>query len=411
MVSPGQAADDVGIACRNSPDVFRTRPMGRSLLWWCGLVGSACTSEPHADQQPAPAPLEATRSISTAQTASLTAKQRRTVGSGELIGGTHPKDFSRDPALEPLPFKVKLGAFEIDAFPYPNDPMRTPQLVSDVALAEQLCAKADGRLCTELEWERACRGPDNQVFPGVNDTDKQVCADPLKCRSGFDVFALGSQLEWTASKFAQESASQGQRVIRGAAAKDTNPENRRCSRRSAAGDASFEAAFRCCYGAPNAARVTEPPEYPVFERPELDADAMRRLLDTHPRTKALAKDLLRFSDPEASNTVLSRGPGDRKGFSFTTGPLLWSPSIGLRFLLVAGKSGDSTSFVLAYHALANGQYTLASSFLLDNEKGPVVFAYSPSIRPRVHFSTCWGCPGETGKILFRKPDRAVILQP
>jgi hypothetical protein len=29
----------------------------------------------------------------------------------------------------------------------------------------------------------------------------------------------------------------------------------------------------------------------------------------------------------------------------------------------------------------------------------------------LHFSTCWGCPGETGKILFRKPERPVILQP
>jgi hypothetical protein len=47
----------------------------------------------------------------------------------------------------------------------------------------------------------------------------------------------------------------------------------------------------------------------------------------------------------------------------------------------------------------------------------VAFAYDNYIRPRFHFSTCWGCPGasetssETGKLLFREPDEVVILQP
>ncbi len=184
----------------------------------------------------------------------------------------------------------------------------------------------------------------------------------------------------------------------------------RCGFRSAFTPAQANAAFRCCYGAPNAARVAEPSDYPVFETHNLSPSRVRELLESDPRTKALTKDLVFFADPEATNTVLSRGPGDRQGFAFSTGPLLWSPTFGARYLVLAGKSGKQLSFVLSYHVLGKDEYSLASSYIMDDEVGPVVFAYSPSIRPRLHFSTCWGCPGETGKVLFRG-DSVVVLQP
>ena len=72
---------------------------------------------------------------------------------------------------------------------------------------------------------------------------------------------------------------------------------------------------------------------------------------------------------------------------------------------------SSRAFVAAFHVLPNGKYRLASTFVLENEPGPVALAYSPDIKPRVHFSTCWGCPGETGKILYKEPDSVSITQP
>jgi hypothetical protein len=157
--------------------------------------------------------------------------------------------------------------------------------------------------------------------------------------------------------------------------------------------------------------VEEPVDYEVFERPNLSPARIRKLLEADPLTAPLSKDLVLFADPEATNTVISRGPGDRKGFDFSTGPLLWSPTLGARFLVLGGKSGKDRSFALAYYVLPDDEYVLASSYIMDNEVGPVTFAYSDSIRPRLHFSTCWGCPGETGKLLFRKPGRVTILQP
>jgi hypothetical protein len=66
---------------------------------------------------------------------------------------------------------------------------------------------------------------------------------------------------------------------------------------------------------------------------------------------------------------------------------------------------------VVFHVMGKDEYLLASSFVMENEVGPVALAYNGYIRPRLHFSTCWGCPGETGKILYRDPEGPVIVQP
>lgn len=330
--------------------------------------------------------------------------ERRTVAEGELRAGTHPAEFARNAALEPLPFRIKLGEFEVDALPYPNDPAQAPRLVTSVEEAGRLCGERRGRLCTELEWERACRGPEQRAYAAG-----QACSDVVNCESPFGVFSLGTQLEWTASRFGSGSPESTKPVLRGQKPGGA-VEQQHCGFRSAPIAADKAVAFRCCFGAPNAARVPEPTDFPVFETTTLTPNAVKQLLDSHPHTQPLAKDLTFFSDPEATNTVLSRGSAERQGFAFGTGPLLWSPTFGARYLVLAGKSGKQLSFVLTYHVLAKDEYVLSSSYVMEDESGPIVFAYSPSIRPRLHFSSCWGCPGETGKVLFRG-DQVVILQP
>jgi hypothetical protein len=115
--------------------------------------------------------------------------------------------------------------------------------------------------------------------------------------------------------------------------------------------------------------------------------------------------------------VLSRGSGNTQGFSFTVLPLLYRPVAGSEFLAVVARSGEKTSFLVVFCALGDNKYRLASSYVMQGEPGPVALAYSRDIRPRFHFSTCWGCPehtklsGETGKVLFRPPDSVVALQP
>jgi hypothetical protein len=79
--------------------------------------------------------------------------------------------------------------------------------------------------------------------------------------------------------------------------------------------------------------------------------------------------------------------------------------------VAAARSGDDTSFVVAFYVLGENEYGLAASFVLKNEPGPVILAYTGDIRPRLHFSACWGCLGETGKVIFRGPERVAIVAP
>jgi hypothetical protein len=302
----------------------------------------------------------------------------------------------------------------MDRMPFPNDP-NTPPLtgVSRIEAAAR-CAERGARLCTELEWERACKGPRNEPYSTGARFEARCAQSISSCASEFDVLGLGTTLrEWTASDVISPngSASRGA-VVRGAAASSAAVEHR-CAKREVIKETerAQDVGFRCCHGAPNAAKVDEPALRAVFSRPALEPSKLLPILERDARTKALAKDWIFFREPDAAETVVSRGSGDRQGLRFTVAPLLWSPVAGTQFLLVTGRSGKDTSAVLAYHVIREGDYRLAASFIMKTEPGPVAFAYHESIRPRLFFSTCWKCPGETGRLLYREPDTIAIVQP
>jgi hypothetical protein len=218
-----------------------------------------------------------------------------------------------------------------------------------------------------------------------------------------------SHLEWTRSVFGAGSAARGKHVLVGASA-GSPLEQRRCARRQPPeNDSTNEIAFRCCYGAPNARVVDEPSLGEAFKEEMLAPSDLKKLLAEDPHTSELAEGASLFKS-EAVETVFHRGPGESQGFTLTTSVLRWNPSAGATYLLVAGRSGEKTSFVVALREEGERK-VVAGSFIMKNEPGPVVLAYAPSIRPRVHFSTCFGCPGETGKVLFREPEELVFLQP
>lgn len=328
-----------------------------------------------------------------------------------LRAGSTPGDAGRVPELEAKNQEVELGPFSIDRLPYPNDPALPPLRGKSRDEARRLCAERSARLCTEVEWERACKGPKQDAYPSGLMWDTSCTAGPQACASGFDVLGLGTTGgEWVNGDITFEDKRLG--MVRGAST-GAPATDHRCAARHPT-DASLhpdDVGFRCCRGAPNAAVVTEPKQGPIFSKTKISAEELEQALAADPAGRALAHDIKFFREPEGAATVVSRGPGDKKGFDFTVAPLLWSPTAGAEILLVTARSGETTSFVAAFHVLPGGKYRLASSFTLLNEPGPVALAYSPDIKPRVHFTTCWGCPGETGKALFRKPETVVIVQP
>lgn len=396
-----------------APRPFRlARPNAGVALALLGAV-PACHDRASARQSPAStsAAAPSASQLGHRPKSEVKAGERSTIPAGTLRAGSTPGDPGRVPELEPKNQELELGPYSIDRLPYPNDPALPALLGKARDEARALCAERGGRLCTELEWERACKGPDQDGYPSGVIWDPNCSAGAKACASGFDVLGLGTTApEWVANDVILDDKRRA--LVRGAG-KDAAATEHRCAARHPveAGRTSPEIGFRCCYGAPNAAIVAEPPSRPIFAKTKLTAEQLERALAADPRGKPLAHDVKFFHEPEGANTVVSRGPGDKKGFDFTVAPLLWSPVPGAEILLVAARSGDSTSFVAAFHVLPDGKYRLASTFTLQGEPGPVALAYSPDIRPRVHFSTCWGCPGETGKALFRKPETVVIVQP
>ncbi len=340
------------------------------------------------------------------------AGERGEVPTGGFRAGSAPGDAGRHPELEPRLASIELGPYQIDRLPYPNDPAK-PALVNVTRdEAQRLCAEHGERLCTELEWERACKGPADDRYPTGDAWDERCGAEPSRCESGFTTLGMGAAAgEWTASDIAP-GTPKSLASVRGAAA-DAPAEEHRCAARHgfSASAKDPHVGFRCCAGPPNARMLPEPALGDAYAKVHLGPERLVELLKSDPLTRELAKDVKFFREPDSAETVVSRGPGDRKGFSFTVSPLHWNPVPGADLLVLTGRSGENTSFVVAYFILADNSYKLAASFVMKNEPGPVALAYSDDIRPRLHFSTCWGCPGETGKILFRKPERIAIVEP
>jgi hypothetical protein len=378
------------------------------------LTLTACKKSAPAPQRPKGASSAGAAASGQMRAPAETARagERAEVPTGGFHAGSMPGEPGRHPDLEPRLVPIELGAYQIDRLPYPNDPQRPALTGVTREEAMRLCAERGERLCTELEWERACKGSDDERYPTGDGWDSGCAKAPTHCESGFKTLGMGAAAgEWTASDIAPGTA-RSLAAVRGAGP-DAPAEDHRCAARHgfAATTKDANIGFRCCGGPPNARVVPEPALGEAYAKVHLGPERLTELLKADPITKDLAKDVRFFREPDSAETVVARGPGDRKGFSFTVSPLRWNPAPGADFLVVSGRSGENTSFVVAYFVVGDDDYRLAGSFVMKNEPGPVALAYSDDIRPRLHFSTCWGCPGETGKILFRKPERVAIVEP
>jgi hypothetical protein len=377
------------------------------LVWAAWLFCLAACSTPGSERPSEQRQLPAEPGLAPGSRQLGPRAPRVQVPEGSFSSGTEPGRFERDPELEPRLTRSALGRFEVETELYPGSG-QAPLLGVGRERASELCGERGGRLCTELEWERACKGPESHPFASGTQLDA-ACATYPGCGSGFGVWGLGSTREWTASDVPGRGETHA--ALRGAAAAAPS-EQRRCAHREAVLlNPAADVGFRCCYGAPNGARVVLPRLGTTFDKVELPLPALTSLLAADPVTAELARGVTYFEDPAASQAVLAKGKGDRQGFHLTTSPLAWNPAPGVELLVVTARSGDATSFVVVFDVLGDGSRRLSSSFIMQDERGPIALAYNGYIRPRVHFSTCWGCPGETGKILYRDPDRSVILQP
>ncbi len=186
---------------------------------------------------------------------------------GVLEAGTPLDRAPRVPDAELPGDRMEMSGFYIDEYPHPNEPGAIPTTGLSREAASELCAAAGKRLCTELEIERACKGPDNLAYPYGNEYKADVCGtgkrgDSLTpngfhagCVSGFGVHDThGSVWFWTSSEYAR--GTQGLGALKGG----NSPHGElvgRCA--NVKGDkptvAASSTGVRCCLGPPNLAHV------------------------------------------------------------------------------------------------------------------------------------------------------------
>lgn len=156
---------------------------------------------------------------------------------------------------EPLAEEAHVEGFLIDIFEYPNLAQAAPRYGVTYLEAEKLCAEQGKRLCTELEWEKACKGPGNFVYAFGDEWSPEPCGNGLDdisrsgtreaCVSGWRVFDMsGNFREWTATPY---RGNDQRRIVKGGLKGDPQ-KGARCA---ASNDASVafkdpSLSFRCC---------------------------------------------------------------------------------------------------------------------------------------------------------------------
>jgi len=181
-----------------------------------------------------------------------------------VSGGTFKRGAAQDDPDkgfdEPVLESVEVPSFCIDEYEHPNQPGVLPSVNVSWEEAQQSCVKGGKRLCTEEEWEKACKGPGNARFPYGNDFDPNLCNTDdaqardrplaeagrfLQCRSAYQVADLsGNVAEWTSSVFENTLAS---RTLKGGAFDQSRPAVRCSARLSAVPtERKLNVGYRCC---------------------------------------------------------------------------------------------------------------------------------------------------------------------
>ncbi len=383
----------------------------------CGQSGGgAASAAPSASARSAPSTavlLAAEDAPSAVATSSATAAADPTVAipAGRHVLGSTPGDRGRDPSVEPSVVEIEVAAFDIDRYLYPNETGRPPRTGVTRKEARALCEDRGRRLCEEVEWERACKGPAGDAFSGSAGWNAACSADPATCASGFGVLGMGAYREWTAGDVEAAGDVAAGAAVRGAA-RSAADVDRRCARRSSVDPArqDEDLGFRCCGGDPIRRAFPAPKAGAPFEPTELSADRLGEVLRGVPQLAKLAGTPKYFDETAATNDVTARADGGKPdGYKLTTTPLTWRPALGEELVVVTAQVGVD-SLIAAFHRLEDGRLRVASTLVLRKDPGPVVLAYDRSAPRRLEWATCWGCRGESGRITYRDDRRVVITQ-
>jgi formylglycine-generating enzyme len=265
-------------------------------------LSGGCSRDPKPVTKPAPAVVDAGAPAEWAVSSGTPSVPKGMVWipAGALVAGTPPEVLPRKADREMPGEQIVLAGFFIDQYAFPNEQGGIPLTNVTQEAARALCVEKGKRLCSELEWERACKGPRNLTYEYGNRYIAQTCATggnarPLPsgylhgCRSESGVSDLhGGVWEWTDSVWGRGAG--GDRVtVRGG----NGPEGEvigRCA--NAEPKAPYAKApdvgFRCCSGSRNPQEVTLTIQegQPLLQITRIDRELAKVLEGGLPETEA-----------------------------------------------------------------------------------------------------------------------------
>jgi hypothetical protein len=261
----------------------------------CAALLLACSHRPGADLADAgDAPPWATGSAEPAPRPGMV-----WVPPGPLVAGTPYGKTPRVPDEEMAGEQIIMHGFYIDAYPYPNELEALPRVGVTQQEAVAACEAQGKRLCTELEIERACKGPQNTTYEYGDAYRASVCGTGTgrapgpngmspACASAFGVHDLhGGAWTWTSSAWKRDPAKSGLVALRGGNGPIGELVGRCANGRGVKPETtSQDIGFRCCAGDPNPYEVTvavargeplslKPPDNKI-------APALEKLAHDHP---------------------------------------------------------------------------------------------------------------------------------
>jgi len=180
------------------------------------------------------------------------------VAAGEFTMGSNPSDPDRYKG-EPESKKVKVAEFCIDMFEFPNKKGGIPMANVQWFAAKEECEKQGKYLCSEAEWEKACKGTQGLKFPYGNSYDPTKCStakdsknpgkliklgDMADCKSGYGAFDMSGNLtEWTSDMDPDYSQVY---IAKGGSFKSEAKDSRCASRKKSVAIMGQNMGFRCC---------------------------------------------------------------------------------------------------------------------------------------------------------------------
>jgi len=323
---------------------------------------------------------------------------------GKLVLGSHPVTPHRNAAVEADLVEVDVAGFAIDRLPYPNDPGAPAMTGVTRPQAAKLCADAGKRLCTEAEWERACKTDAGHAYPTGDALDLAQCrAAGPRCGNALGAMTMGiAAREWTASEWPRGFGNAMRTAVTRGASAAADASAHRCAARSGATEDSTSESigFRCCSG--DSARFSYPTEPKRRLVAPLDAkpEALRAALATHPELAPLAPDFKRFNGGDIARALArgKRSRGSITAWHIADSAFIWSPGPGQELWVLGGFSGERT-VVAAFHTMPDGSLVHAASTVVDEPDTSAAFGYTDDKPTQLLWTTCFGCPGEGGDLL------------